>query len=72
MWIQALKSHYKGAKDLKIRATICNFKPITFFTTGIQVITSKPESAANVSQASTCSKKETSEKSPSTGSYLLT
>ena len=70
MGIQALKSHCKGAKHLKLTATICNVKAITSFTTNSQGIT-KPDSTAKVSEVPTCSKKETWEKSPSIDSYLL-
>ena len=68
--IQALESHCKGAKHLKLTAKICNLKAITSFTTSSQDIT-KPYSTAKVSEVPTCSKKETLEKSPSIDSYLL-
>ena len=70
MGIQALKRHCKGAKHLKLTATICNVKAITSFTTSRQDIT-KPDSTAKISEVPTCSKKETLGKSPSIDSYLL-
>ena len=70
MGIQALKSHCKGAKHLKLTATICNVKAITSFTTSRQDIT-KPDSTAKISEVPTCSKKETLGKSPSIDSYLV-
>ena len=70
MGIQALKSHCKVAKHLKLTATIYNVKAITSFTTSSQDIT-KPVSTVKVSEVPTCSKEEILEKSPSIGSHLL-
>ena len=70
MGIQALKSHCKGAKHLKLTATVCNVKTITSFTSGSQDIT-KPDFTAKVSEVPTCSKKEALGMSPSFDSCLL-
>ena len=52
--IQALKSHCKGARHLKLIETICNVKTITSLTTARQDIT-KPDSTAKVSEVPTYS-----------------
>ena len=57
MKIQALKSHCKGEKHLKLTAAICNVKAITSFITSSQHVT-KPDSTEKVSEVPTCSKKE--------------
>ena len=46
-------------------------KTITSFTTATPDVTSKQDSTAKVSEVPACSKKETLEKFPSIGFYLL-
>ena len=55
---------------MNLIATICNVETIASFTTSSRDIT-KPYSTAKVSEVPTYSEKETLEKSPFIGSYLL-